>query len=777
MRIKEFSILRYGPLVETGRIRLNSFNLLWGKNEYGKSLTIDALVKLLFGKGKNLKFFPAVDRVEEEPEGYIIIESNTGETIKIPEHGYLPKLVGLSAEDCRNIFIVRNSDLSIALDFVDNITDRLIGLRSADIEKIKNAIIDIARITRDKGDFLDVKGEKLKSRLQAAEQLLARIEAMKAKIVEEEYDILEEKAAKIQETIEDIKHRKHLLEDACKREKYEKGKAALEKLKDAKTRYDELRVFNEQDEQRWREAQKSIERYREEQRKLEKKLEEKRKERDALDQELLEIEQNFTVLERKKKTIEEDIKPLLKNTTAAAEEIEADRVKDRFYGAAVIASSALFFLSLLGLLMQSSLIFFVISMLSGLATVVFAFLKYSTIRKKASLAATLQKLKSMCIQIGIEAEDVRTLSMEIQKYEEFYLKEMHRRIAVIERRNTLEKEIAELEREELPRVERSRSEKEQIIEDIRSRTGVDSLEQYVQKRRSQQQYEKVIIEQRSVLESLFDSRKGDLSEAIAFWDREIQNLAGFKEKAVNIQCDQSKIEELEQQRERLDYALKMIKERMQTLRKDLDAIAQKANEILQGEEEEQLYCETSTDLAAIEERLRQFIEEHERIRENAIVALRIMDEIEGEEKRKVSQLFGRDKAPSRYFYEITGGLYTQVLYNQEARCIEVQRKDNTILRADQLSGGAYDQLYFSIRLALGDMLLKNHKGFFILDDPFIKADPERIQRQIEMLRKVSHFGWQIIFFSAKGEIKEALCEDIESGTVNYIEFAELFAEH
>jgi len=67
MRVKEFSIMRYGPLSNTGRILLHGFNLFWGKNEDGKTLTIDALVKLLLGR--SVREFERINRVEENPEG------------------------------------------------------------------------------------------------------------------------------------------------------------------------------------------------------------------------------------------------------------------------------------------------------------------------------------------------------------------------------------------------------------------------------------------------------------------------------------------------------------------------------------------------------------------------------------------------------------------------------------------------------------------------------------------------------------------------------------
>ncbi|MCK4533686.1 AAA family ATPase, partial [bacterium] len=50
MKIKEFSIIRYGILSDHGKIKLNNFNLFFGRNEKGKSLTIDALVKMLLKK-------------------------------------------------------------------------------------------------------------------------------------------------------------------------------------------------------------------------------------------------------------------------------------------------------------------------------------------------------------------------------------------------------------------------------------------------------------------------------------------------------------------------------------------------------------------------------------------------------------------------------------------------------------------------------------------------------------------------------------------------------
>jgi exonuclease SbcC len=98
-----------------------------------------------------------------------------------------------------------------------------------------------------------------------------------------------------------------------------------------------------------------------------------------------------------------------------------------------------------------------------------------------------------------------------------------------------------------------------------------------------------------------------------------------------------------------------------------------------------------------------------------------------------------------------------------------------ILEAEKLSGGAYDQLYLAIRLALGERILQGTKGFFIMDDPFVKADTARLQKQIEVLQRITQLGWQVLYFSAKAEIKDALKTPIKRGTVNYLEIQGIFS--
>ena len=79
MRIKTLRVDRYGPLGEFGPHVFLPFVLVYGANEQGKTLLIDAIVRLLFKKdlGKRAKDFGNLNRVEETPEGFIVLKRSS----------------------------------------------------------------------------------------------------------------------------------------------------------------------------------------------------------------------------------------------------------------------------------------------------------------------------------------------------------------------------------------------------------------------------------------------------------------------------------------------------------------------------------------------------------------------------------------------------------------------------------------------------------------------------------------------------------------------------
>jgi len=689
MKIKEFLITRYGPLKNKNPFQLADFNLFWGNNEDGKTLTIDALIKLLLGR--NIRNFEHIDRVEESPEGYIIIENDKGKEIKLPEKGNLTEVADLTQSESRNIFIIRNSDLSITREseFYTNVTDQLTGLRTEDISQIKQTLEGIGKITPS-GKFRDIGDEKLKSKIENTGTLVGEIKSLIEEIKEEEFDKVEkelvENRIKKEQIIEEIKK----FEYAQKREKYEKGKEALKKLK--KKDFPEVKE-------------------------LEKK------------------ERYLEVFREKLRKINEEIRPKITNYQSNKEKIAGEKTKNNFFSSLAKISQIILTTSLLGsiitlLLSLSSslsslfsppllLLFIVLGVLSLISTIISYMFKWKFARNKSQLAKEFEMIKFDISKFNLSGETIGDISSNIQKFEDECLDE-----------DKKEKKI----REKL--------------------SGL-------------------IGKQQGILINLFGEKSEISEDNIPYWDEEIKELEVYKDRAKNIKYDEKIVLKLKKEKESYEDRLDYLDGMMTNFQKDLEKIERKSNDILQSEED-YLYCKTSVDLKAVSKKLQKFINENESNRDSVLKVMGIFKEIEIEEKEKISKLFGKESPISKYFNEITNGLYEEVLFNQKISEIEVKRKDGAVLEAEKLSGGTYDQLYLSIRLSLGEKLLKGKKGFFIMDDPFIKADPDRLQRQIQTLKKISESGWQILYFSAKGEVKNALKKEIEDGSINYIEIKSIF---
>jgi len=772
MKIREFSIVRYGPLPNIGRIILHTFNLFFGKNEDGKTLTIDALVKLLLGK--NAKIFDHIDRVEENAEGYVLIEYDKGKEVKLPEKGNFSEVIDVTSSECRNIFVIRNSDLSIAResDFYTNVTDRLTGLRTEEISKIREMLREIGKITPS-GIFRDVKDERLKTRIDDTRELLGGIEILGNDIQQERFDELEEKSARYGEKIDEIKRKIEDVENARKREKYTKGREALNSLKRSLERFKDLDSYNENDERSWRDCERDIQRHSEEREALYRDLEENEKHLEEVRKKLEGRESNFRVLVERKKKLDEEIKPELKHYKAKIEALEQKNAKNNVFTLSGIICSLLLGICLLGIIIRPSLLFSVLAVVLSVLVIVFWIFKFQLVREKAWCAAVFKRIKLTTSKFELDAENVEGILSNIQKFDEEYSKQ-ERDMSDSERHyDLLNKTIEVIRVNRIPEIGTKIKGAENKIQQLQRQSGIQTLQEYKERFRLKRNNEGEKNRHLSILESHFRSEQGTIESMIAFWEKEIKALEAYEDKAMDVIFDEAKEKELKEERRDLEEKKGDIFEKMIIFQEQLKEIERKANEILRGEE--YLHCKTSIDLEAVRGKLQKFIEDNEINKDLVLKSIKIFEDMEAEEKARISELFGSNSFISNYFHDITDGLYEAVFFNQERGTIEVMRKDGVILEAEKLSGGAYDQLYFSIRVALGEKVLKGKKGFFIMDDPFIKADKHRLQRQIEMLHRITEWGWQILYFSAKSEIKDLLQGKIDQGDINFIEIQGIYA--
>ncbi|WP_448378883.1 AAA family ATPase, partial [Fervidobacterium sp.] len=217
MRIKEFHIRKYGPITLSKSFQLSNFIIFYGKNESGKTLTIEAILKMLVGKKEaKEKYYENIDRVKEFPIGYLILEDG-GKSILV-ENGEFLKQSNLSHEELKNTIIIRNSDLSIEgpqknkeSDVYSIVTEKLVGSRISEIQSIRAKILESSIIT-ESGIFKDQKDAKYKQRYEKAEAIIQEINALLPTLESADYFEIEEKITKIQSEIEQLKKKLKTLE-------------------------------------------------------------------------------------------------------------------------------------------------------------------------------------------------------------------------------------------------------------------------------------------------------------------------------------------------------------------------------------------------------------------------------------------------------------------------------------------------------------------------------------------------------------------------------------
>lgn len=778
MKIKEFSIRRYGPLPDTGRVTLGDFSLFFGKNEDGKTLTIDGVVKMLLRTGRRL--FERLDRVDEDPEGYLIVEDDEGREVKLPEKGDLTDITDLTPEECRNIFIVRNSDLSIALEtgFYRNVTDRLTGLRTEEILSIKRQLQELGKITRadSTASLRDWAGEKLKTRVRSAEGLIEDIKALNRKIKEEDFDKLEEELVKIGENASETSHKIETYEDARKREKYGQGNAAYEALRSARKNLEELEVYTSEDERLWADCERDIKSWTQDIEGLQKELDTKKGELSQKANELDNKKLAFQAVNERKKRVDDEIRLEIKNYEMKSGELALKEAKGRFFTVAAIISAVLLSISVFGIILRPSLLPYSLFAFFLVSTGVFATLRFSLLREEAWLAGMFERIKLSASRFDLGAESIGEILSNIQGFEEEYSQRQTELEQIGTEASLLEREIAKLRETDIPSVEKKNTEAKEKITDVMSKVGVTSIQEYHRKLELKLGYERSAEMQLGILQSHFGSKGDTLEENLPYWLEEINALKAFENKAKDVEYDEKAVSQLKAEQAMLLTKEQEFEGKMAGFYDQLREIERKANEILKLEDD-YLHCNTSVDMKAIRDKLSDFIAEVEDKKDNALEAISIFESLQREEEEKISTLFGKDSSISKYFYEIAGGIYEEVEFVlDDVKKVQVRLQDGNTMDADKLSGGAYDQLYLSIRLALGEKLLKGSKGFFIMDDPFIKADKERLQKQIDILKRVSELGWQIVYFTAKDEVRDVLKQDIESGKVGYVEVQGIFPQ-
>ncbi|KXA99231.1 hypothetical protein AKJ40_03660 [candidate division MSBL1 archaeon SCGC-AAA259M10] len=231
MKMKEINIPRYGPIRDINWTLEGGIQPIYGPNESGKTLLVEALMRI-FG-GKDISLPEGAERVEEKPEGYVVVEMD-GEEKKINFDNPLCEYLNVDPDELTNTLVVRNSDLCIESEdqFYERVSDKLSGLWTDGIRRVEGELKKLGRLTgtlklSNKKDF-----NKAKDQLNAAQDLREDVEKYLTEAEEEGISKLEAQKLSAESRINRLKKRKEKLKLGKLLEAHDKASSALNQLFD-----------------------------------------------------------------------------------------------------------------------------------------------------------------------------------------------------------------------------------------------------------------------------------------------------------------------------------------------------------------------------------------------------------------------------------------------------------------------------------------------------------------------------------------------------------------
>jgi hypothetical protein len=213
--------------------------------------------------------------------------------------------------------------------FYNGLADQLVGLRTKELSAIKEKLQEIGKLTPN-GTF-SYKGENLKKRLDAASDLLNDIQTTINKVQSNDLEKIEVEAVKLDEEKQNNDNRINLLEDARKREKFQKGKDALSKIRNDQQSLKGLVPFNKNDEENWRFAEKQIDLLKPQREKMAQELQSLKSECDV-GEKSIETEQNqFRILQASKEKLTHELKPEIAKFEKGRADAIQQETKGKFF--------------------------------------------------------------------------------------------------------------------------------------------------------------------------------------------------------------------------------------------------------------------------------------------------------------------------------------------------------------------------------------------------------------------------------------------------------------
>src|SRR5690625_8002007 len=105
----------------------------------------------------------------------------------------------------------------------------------------------------------------------------------------------------------------------------------------------------------------------------------------------------------------------------------------------------------------------------------------------------------------------------------------------------------------------------------------------------------------------------------------------------------------------------------------------------------------------------------------------------------------------KFFMENTTGKYEHIFAPSENKSFSVQSNKGHRYTVEQLSQGTIEQLYVSLKLAIGETISDEHRVPFMIDDAFVHFDKHRLSRMNRIIRNIANRK-QILMYTYKQEV-------------------------
>lgn len=745
MWLKKINIARYGPLEERVLELDPGINVFYGPNESGKTLLLDAVLRLLLDDAA--VSFKGIERIEEAPEGFILLETPAGE-VKIGRGQRLKDFFPFSSREFRNIFVIRDSDLYLEKEgeFYSSLTARLVGLRTGMMERLIGVIRQIGRLT-PAFKLADQQPEKVATARQEALKLAEEI----GEYIEKHGE-LEEIEAQIVNLVaarEKLQREYRRLENARRRKDLDELQRRLALYGEAEKKVKELKAFT-------RDGLSEL-------KTLAGQVEADAGRIEKMDEEVKRSWEKAGLCREKARSLEVVLnqqKQLLARIDGALrlwEGVKNYTPRQQFLlgslklvrpltliAAALCGGLSLF--PLAGAVLPPYFWYFLSSWAFFLVVLILAW--FFCLHGLKTLEGREEELLDWGREMGFSAGDLGQLKAAINLFRQ-----------KVERREGL----YEKHRNEGEKWENRAKEREKDCQEIRERllvnlkrqkeilagAGVENAAAYAEKLAGKEKAQETLLREGEVLRDRLGGDPGLWDSALAALAREVDEGSGSE-------YDAARLEEVKKKLKEKGELLDSLQQRLEGHREKLREFEKRAAKLsvppFAGSDPTSISLSGLESLKRLREELLALVGEIEENAEISRLAIGILREMQADEQQQVSRLFAEGRAAELLAF-ITEGRYRAVRYDPQEDTIVVEKSDGKTLKPDQLSQGAFDQLYLCLRIALAEKLLGSG-GFFLLDDAFLTSDPERLVRQFKVLERIASKKWQVLYFTAKGEVAD-----------------------